>query len=89
MFKGTNGGNNKNIVMYTYVVATDDVLSRVNARYLSLLDSLVSHYLGSCLFCETNLKYPPGGDGVVSSLNFFSLLLCFGSVVFFLRNNHS
>ena len=28
--KGTNGGNNKNIVMYTYVVATDDVLSWVN-----------------------------------------------------------
>ena len=26
-FKDTNGGNNKNIVMYTYVVATDDVLS--------------------------------------------------------------
>ena len=26
-FKGTNGGSNKNIVMYTYVVATDHVLS--------------------------------------------------------------
>ena len=26
-FKGTNGGNSKNIVMYTFVVATDEVLS--------------------------------------------------------------
>ena len=31
-FKDTNGGNNKNIVMYTYVVATDDVLSWVKGK---------------------------------------------------------
>ena len=42
-FKGSNGGNNKNTVTYMYVVATENVLSLVNERDLSLLDSLVSH----------------------------------------------
>ena len=46
--------------------------------------------IGFLLFlCETCPKYPPGGNGIVFPQILFSLLLRFGSVVVFQRNDRS